>query len=130
MDLSVTDNYSQVIDFFFLKLAFLGFEVKFVFSKYFENSVDCLLMVFFIHGGDQDVIHVYLTFSFDNGGSKDSVHHRLEHCGRVGEPKEHDSWLEKPFTCDEGSLVFIAFLNTNVVESPTNIHFQKYMSAV
>jgi hypothetical protein len=45
----------------------------------------------------------------------------LEGCRGVGEAKEHHCRLKEAFTCLEGCFLFIAFLDSDVVVTPTDV---------
>ena len=79
-------------------------------------------------GGNGNVVHVDAddsaqSFVFDNNVLVNGIHRSLEHSGRVGESKEHDSWFVKAMTHFEGGLVLIAFLDANIVVSLTYVQF-------
>ena len=54
---------------------------------------------------------------------EDIVHHVLE-CGRrVAEYKEHYGGLEEAIFCNEGSERFVSFCDSDIVVSPSYVHF-------
>jgi hypothetical protein len=52
---------------------------------------------------------------------EDVVHHRLEGGRAVRQTKEHDKGFEKTSIGAESGLPLVAFVNPNVVETPTYV---------
>ncbi len=78
---SLSDNDLEVFDFFFVKLAFLGFQEKVVSCKFVEKVVDLPAVFFGIVGhGDYGIIHVNVEPPLGDFVQEDFVHHRLEGC--------------------------------------------------
>jgi hypothetical protein len=115
------DDQSKVVDMELLELTFLGSEVKIVFFETPKNFVNDLPMFLESGAPDKDVVQIDCDFAFSNQICKYGVHQRLESGGRVGEPKEHNAWLEETLVGDEGCLPFIAFFDSDIVVAPTNI---------
>ncbi len=72
-------------------------------------------------GEDQDVVKVDHDLSFGNKIAEDVVHHLLEHCGQIGESKEHNGGFEEAPIGMEGHLLFVSFPDSDVVVSPMNV---------
>jgi hypothetical protein len=53
---------------------------------------------------------------------KDLVHEGLEGCGCVEQPKLHDRWLEESVMGHKRGSLFVSFLDSDVVESPSDVH--------
>jgi hypothetical protein len=63
---------------------------------------------------------------FCNGGMEDVVHESLE-CGwRVAEAKVHYCWFEEPSPGLERCLVFVSFLDADIVISLADVEFGEY----
>jgi len=80
---------------------------------------------FIIFSGNDHVIHIDAKPSLCNLFLEDIIHHSLKGGGGIGQAKEHDGWFKESFTSFEGSFIFIAFFNANVVISPANVEFGK-----
>ncbi len=80
-------------------------------------------------GEDQDVVEVDGNLPFAYKVAEDVVHHPLECGGRVHEPKEHDSGLKESSVHVECGLLFVAFLDPDVVVSPMNIELGEVLGS-
>ena len=58
---------------------------------------------------------------------EDVIHHCLEGCWAVCKAKEHDLWLEEPLVGTECSLPLIALLDSDIVETPSDIQLGKVL---
>src|SRR6202040_920878 len=56
------------------------------------------------------------------------VHKILKCCRRIRESKEHNCWFEKSVVRAKSGFPFISFLYTNIVVSPSDIHFRENFS--
>ena len=78
-------------------------------------------MFFFVTGEHNNVVHIYVCYSFQDEFSEHFVHHGLEDCRAVAQPKEHDQRLKEPMAGPEGCLPLIACLHAYVVVSLLDI---------
>jgi hypothetical protein len=120
-----TDDQSEVVNMGLLEFTFLGSEVKIVFFEVLKNFVNDLPMFSESGAPNEDVIQIDCNFPFSNQICEDGIYQCLERGGRVGEPEEHDAWLEETLVGDEGCLPFIAFFNPNIMVAPMNIKLDK-----
>src|SRR5216684_722341 len=74
---------------------------------------------------DSQIVHVNGEPSLGYLFMEYGVHHHLEGCWGVSEPKEHDRWFEESFGCKEGCLWFVPWFDTYVVVPPSNVEFRK-----
>ena len=58
---------------------------------------------------------------------EDVVHHCLEGCRAVREAKEHDLWLEEPSVGMECGLPLVTLLDSDVVETPSDIQLSEVL---
>ena len=79
-------------------------------------------------GGNENVIHIDEYKSCVDEIPEESIHHRLEHCRRVGKTKEHHQRFKHSSVHFEGGFPFIAFLDLNIVISPTDIKLGEDLS--
>src|SRR6266702_2602337 len=126
-------DYPQVIHGRRMERAFLRFEVEVVIECNLEDIVDCCYMSFYVGAcRNADVIHVYpycgsSEFVFENGISKDVVHHGLECCRGVGESEIHDRGFEESVPCFKCCFALVSFLYAYVVVPPSDVEFGVYM---
>ena len=79
-------------------------------------------------GGDTNIINIYLNggasgFMLQGNISIDEVHHGLE-CGwGIGKAKTHHPWFKECVVCLKCHLLFVSFLDLNIVVSTANINF-------
>src|SRR5258708_3532108 len=71
------------------------------------------------------VVHVNGKPSLGYLFAKDGIHHHLESCWRVGEPKEHNRRFEESFRSEERRFWFISGFDVYIVVSPSNIEFRE-----
>src|ERR1700761_3463190 len=57
-DLSVLDNHSEIFDRGFVEVAFLRFEIEFVFAKNFQYLRNSSLVILERFGEDKDVVEI------------------------------------------------------------------------
>ena len=76
-------------------------------------------------GVDQDVIHVYLDYSFVDQFPEKVVHHSLKGGRGVAESEEHDCWFEESVAADESGFVTVFAGNADIVESPPDVEFRE-----
>ncbi len=67
------------------------------------------------------VVHVDRYAPFVDQVAEYCVHHRLERCWRVSEPKEHYRWFVESFVSDERCFPSVLRLNEDFVVSPFNV---------
>src|SRR5216683_3240070 len=72
-------------------------------------------------GVDCYVVHVDCYASPVNQVAEYCVHHRLERCWRVSEPKEHYCWFIEPFVSDERGFPLVLQFNEHFVIPPFDI---------
>jgi hypothetical protein len=70
---------------------------------------------------DDAVIYKDGEPSFLDFSLKYCIHHHLECCWQVGEPKEHCSQLKQSFQHQEGCFPFISWFDSYVVVAPSYI---------
>ena len=58
---------------------------------------------------------------------EDVIHHHLEGCRAVCEAKEHDLWLKEPSVGMECGLPLIALLDSDILETPSDIQLSKVL---
>ena len=71
------------------------------------------------------VIHIAREDACIYPRSKFCVNHCLECCRGICETKEHDRWFEEAFGREEGCLPFVAFSDSDIVISPSDIELCK-----
>ena len=87
-----------------------------------ENFVDRFSVCHHIlRGMDQNIVHVDCEPILSQFFGEYRVHHCLECSWGVCESKEHDSWFEQSLICDEGCFPLIAFLDMDVIVSPSDV---------
>src|ERR1700677_237648 len=82
-------------------------------------------------GGDSNVIHVYANDStlgsvFCDDLFIDLVHHCLKSGGGIAKAEKHDCGFKEAIACFEGRFVFVAFLDSHVVISPSYVQLGEY----
>ena len=70
---------------------------------------------------DEEVVHVNDEPSFCNHIPEQVGHESLESGGGIGHAKEHDSGFVESLVDNEGGLPLVAFLDPDVVISPSYI---------
>src|SRR5258708_3553614 len=113
------DDESKVVHLSTFEFAFLWSEEQLVGMEGLEYLLSDPLMVCKGGGVDEDVIHVANGFIAIDKGVEDVVHHCLEGGWRVAQSKEHDKQLEESSVRGEGHLPLIPFLQSDIVEAPT-----------
>ncbi len=78
-------------------------------------------MFFQVLGEDQNIVEVYRDLSFGNEVAEDVIHHPLKRGGRVREAKEHDGGFKQSTVGAKHCFLFVGFLDSDVVVSPTNV---------
>ena len=86
-----------------------------------EDMFGSFMMGFFVRGEDKEVVHIDDKPSFCNHVSEEVVHEPLERCWGISKSKEHHSWFEEAFMCDEGSLPLVTIFDANIVVSPVDV---------
>jgi len=116
-----------------VKEAFFWFEVEVVKLGYFEDVVNCALVVVEVGmSGDADIIHVDMDcrpkgFVFEDGVAVDVVHHGLECCWGVGESEIHHGRFKESVSGFKRGFLLIPFMNLDVVVTPSDIEFCVYV---
>ena len=111
--------------------AFFRFEKQVVLHcelQYFCNTFDVVIEVG--AGGNCYVIHIFTNlrsqwFPFVYDRPKNPIHHCLKRGWRITETEEHHRWFPQSVLCFKGCLVFVTFLNSYVVVSPSDVQFVK-----
>ena len=120
-------NYPQAIDTRDIKKTLLQFEVQIMFGGKGQNiTYDHGVVLVVDMGGDSYIVNVNMDgstkeFVLSYTGAKNVVHHLLEGGRWVGEAKEHDSWFVGSISHFEGSFMFIAFFDADIVVTPLNV---------
>ena len=115
---------------------FFQFEVQVVFSREGKDVGDSCSMIIIVGTcGDSYIIHVNANgstkkFMLSYDRVEHVIHHRLESGWGVTEAKEHESWFIEAVACFEGSFVFVALLDADIVIPPTDIQFSVNVSAL
>src|SRR6266702_516865 len=126
-------DYPQVIHGRRMECAFLGFEVEVVVEGNLEDVLNSRYVPFHVSSRcNADVVHVNSYSSsqelvFENGISKDVVHHSLERCRGVGESEVHDGGFKESVPCFERRFAFVSFFDTYVVIPPSDVQFRVYV---
>ena len=99
--------------------------------QYFRYAFDVVIEVG--AGGDCYVVHVFTNlrsqwFPFVYYRPKNPIHHCLKHGWRITETEEHHRWFPQSVLCLKGRLVFVAFLDSYIVVSPSDVQLCKNMS--
>src|SRR5258708_9622595 len=115
------DDESKVVHLLTFEFAFLWSEEQLVGMEGLEYLSSDPLMVCKGGGVDEDVIQVANSFIAIDKGAEDVVHHHLDGGQQVAQSKEHDEWLEEAFVHGEGCLPLIPFLQSDIVEAPTEV---------
>ena len=55
--------------------------------------------------------------------NEDVVHHVLERCRGVGQPKEHYEWFVQSPVGDERGFILVPFSDPDVIEPPSDVEF-------
>ncbi|KAG5333908.1 hypothetical protein C0989_004680, partial [Termitomyces sp. Mn162] len=76
-------------------------------------------------GIDEDVVKVHTHYTLCYEVPKDVIHHGLKGGGAIGEPKEHNKWLEQSLVGPEGGLLLISFLDVHIVVTPLDVQFSE-----
>jgi len=126
LDRTIANEYTKVLNFLLVELAFLRLEEEIKFLKLVQDVVDAKLMKdFIIFGGDDHIIHVDVEPSLHNFLLKYVIHHSLKSGWGVGQAKEHNCQFEESFAGLKGGFVFIAFFNANIIVSPVDVKLGK-----
>src|SRR5258705_571314 len=115
------DDKFKVVHLLMFEFAFLWSEEQLVGMEGLEYLSSDPLMVCEGGGVDEDVIHVANSFIAINKGAEDVIHHHLEGSQQVAQSKEHDEWLKESLVHGEGCLPLIPFLQSDIVEAPTEV---------
>src|SRR5258708_6667884 len=115
------DDESEVVHLSTFEFAFLWLEEQLVGTEGLEYLSSDPLMVCEGGGVDEDVIHVANGFIAIDKGVEDVIHHCLEGSWQVAQSKEHDKQLKESSVHGEGHLPFIPFLQSDIVEAPTEV---------
>src|SRR5258708_30712356 len=115
------DDESKVVHLLTFEFAFLQSEEQLVGMEGLEYLSSDPPMVCKGGGVDEDVIHVTNGFIAIDKGVEDVVHHHLEGGWQVAQSKEHDKWLKESLVHGEGHLPLIPFLQSDIVEAPTEV---------
>jgi hypothetical protein len=79
---------------------------------------------------DQDVVNVDLDLPSCDQVSELHIHHTLEYCRRISQPKWHDHWFKESHICLEGRFMFIAFPDSDVVVPRSDVQFSEQPSVL
>src|SRR5882762_463295 len=81
----------------------------------------------FIKGGsgDEDIVHIDEHFSRSDKVLEGVVHHGLKSSGGVAKAEEHNQRFKHPTIGLKSGLPFVAFLNSDVVVSPSDVELTK-----
>jgi len=74
-----------------------------------------------LHGEDQNVIQIDHHNTFCYEVPEDVIHHGLEGGRTISYSKEHYQGFEQASIGLEGCLPLVSRLNTNIVETPTDV---------
>jgi len=72
---------------------------------------------------DQDIVQVHHHYTFYNEVPKKIIHHSLKGGGAVGHAKEHHQRFEKASVGMKGRLLFVAWVDADVVKTPPHVKF-------
>ena len=129
-------DYPQVIDTGDVEETFFQFEVQVVFGRQGQDVGDsCSMIIIVGMCGNSYIVHVNADgstkeFVLSYDGAKDVIQHRLEGSWGVSGAKEHDSRFIEAVVCFEGSFVFVALLDADIVISPVDVQFSINVSAL
>ena len=94
----------------------------------------CSVIVIIDMGGNGYIVHVNtdestkeLMLSYDR--AENVVHHCLKGSGGAGVAKNHDSWFIEAVKCLEGAIVFVTFLDADIIISPADVQLCINMGA-
>ncbi len=113
--------------------AFLRFEIEIVKLGYFEDVMNGALVVGEVGvSGDSDVIHIDTDchskgLVFEDDVPVYIVHHGLECCWQIGEPKIHDGGFKKSVSGFERCFLLVPFADSDIVVAPSDIKFRIYV---
>ncbi|EGN91456.1 hypothetical protein SERLA73DRAFT_67371, partial [Serpula lacrymans var. lacrymans S7.3] len=94
-----------ILDFLFLEFALLWFKIQLILLEDTEDFGDYLTMFFECFREDHNIV----------------VHHGLEGRWRVGKSEKHDKGFKQAAIGPESGLVFVSFLDSDVVVSPSYV---------
>ena len=112
-----------------VKKTFLQFEVQIMFGRQGKDVVNSSGVIAVVGmGGYSYIIHVNTDgntqeFVLSYNRVEDMIHHHLKGSGGVGETKKHNCRFIEAITCFESGLVFITFLDTDVVVPLADVQF-------
>jgi hypothetical protein len=72
---------------------------------------------------NQDVVNLDLDLSSGDQVRELHIHHALEYCRRISQPKWHDHWFKESHICLEGCFVLVAFPDLDVVVPRSDVQF-------
>src|SRR6202453_5480095 len=125
-------DYPQVIYGRGMEGALLWFEVQVMVLRNCEDIFNSFYVVRKRSGrSNSNIVHIDsdnspLDSEFCHDIFVNLIHHCLESCGGVTESKKHDSGLKESISCFERRFVFVAFLDSDVIVSPSYIEFSDY----
>src|SRR5260221_4868770 len=116
------DDKPEVVHLSMFKFAFLWLEKQLIGMKGLEYLPGDSPMV--CKGGrvNEDVIHVADGLIAIDEGVEDVIHHCLEGGGQVAQSEEHDKGFKQSTVRGEGCLPLIPFLQSDIVETPAQVH--------
>ena len=122
LDRTVANKDTKILHFALMKFTLLWLEEEVEFFQFVQNVVNTEFMKdVIILCSDDHVIHVDPKPTLCNFLLEDVVHHSLKRGRGISQAEEHNRWFKEAFAGFEGSLVFIAFFNVNVVVTPSNV---------
>ena len=90
-----------------------------------QDKLDFVIEVISRMSADGQVVHVDDKPTLLDVVSKVEVHKSLERRRRATKSKKHHCGFEQSKRCDEGSLPFITFLDSNVIISSSYVELGK-----
>jgi hypothetical protein len=121
MDLPFQDDHAKILNFGLLKIALFRVQVQIIVTKVFEYLACNTTVLLKVKHEDENIIKIHSNFALSNKVSKDGVHHPLECCWGICDPKEHNHGFEQAVVGSKHSFPFIPFLDLYVIVAPAYI---------
>ena len=129
LDAVSTNDVAKVLNFGFIKFAFLGVSEKIGITKSIQDELDMTIMLILVFRENKNIIKVNDAKDV-KVITKGILDKSLKGSRSIGETKRHNKVFIKSQRGSKGSLPFISFLNANKVEGVLQINNRKDRTAL
>ena len=115
------NHQTQKLDRGLFKLALFRLHEQIMLSEFLKDALCELTMEREIICKDDNVVDVYCDMSCGDFLLQDVVHHGLEGAGRIAESECHNRRFVESLMCDERGFLFVAFSDSHIVVTPSEV---------